>query len=761
MVHSWGLGVSGARPSTEYLSMGPTSEQPAMVMLGVEPRDEHDLRVWTPIAMWLAGAGAIGVGTVLPGGGTLRVAELRGLVGVGLCLAVVTFLVFRPASNRALYVLTNIFSTLGAVTVWLACLWSGGPNSGFAELYFFPVLYDAYFFRPKHVVWHLVLNSGLALSPLFYASSLQGGQFPGHVAMLISGFWGMSAVVAYRKRRLLRAELMSRRQALSDPLTDVHNLRGLRERAEQQPLTDGTAVLVIDVDDFKALNTEYGHTGADGLLRQVALDLVSLTDDRDCVARIGGDEFAILISGRTAPEVLALGDRCAHVIKQTRGRAGLQGRDLSISVGCALWPEDGRTLPELLDAADREMLDTKSAKRVARRGGREPLPSVEPQAPHVVLTGGSSAVAGPRPRLVTEPARGIRQENRAREAVWGWWRSRSSRTVAAAAAWVTASVSTLVVISLPDADRAHLSQVAALIVCAAAVGALVFFLAPAAGEAAYVVSDALAVPAIGLAVYLTGGSTSPLLPLVFLAVTLAAYFATRRGAIYRLAGGVAVCASPLAYTGGDARLLFVLRFVALATTAAVLVAIILFNKRELAQAEQASIELASRDPLTGLPNRRAFHMSVTGALEPARGQTASPLSIAMIDLDNFKRINDTHGHAAGDAALQAIASALRRVTRPGDCVARIGGDEFALLAHDVDMSASRALSARCVEAVEEAVTRAGYADCAVSATVGYALYPHHGKALDSLLEAADRALMHAKDMGKRRIGCAAPRATSA
>jgi diguanylate cyclase (GGDEF)-like protein len=126
----------------------------------------------------------------------------------------------------------------------------------------------------------------------------------------------------------------------------------------------------------------------------------------------------------------------------------------------------------------------------------------------------------------------------------------------------------------------------------------------------------------------------------------------------------------------------------------------------------------------------------------------------MIDLDDFKRVNDTCGHAAGDTVLLAIAHALSLATRPGDCVARIGGDEFALLARGVDASGSRALSVRCVRAVEDAVGRAGYSNCGVSATVGYALFPYHGITLDTLLDAADSALMDAKIKGKRQVSCA-------
>jgi diguanylate cyclase (GGDEF)-like protein len=736
--------------------MRSASEQPARAMVGIEPRDEHELRVWTPIAMWIAGSATIAVATVLPGDGTLHVAQLRGLAGVGLCAAIFTFVVFRRASNGALYVLTNIFTALGTISVWLACLWSGGASSGFMEMYFFPVLYAAYFFRSRQAICQLVLVTALAASPELYDVSLREAQFPGHLLVLLSALWGMAVVVGLRKRRLLLAELRSREQALSDPLTGLHNLRSLREHASAHPPAQGTAVLIVDIDDFKSVNTACGHTGADELLREVAVGLIELSAERDCVARIGGDEFAVLVSTSGRPEVEALAASCGEAVQRAAQRMGLAERFVSGSVGHAMWPEDGSTLSELLTVADRNMFSAKASKRssAGRRVPRERTAAAdhdrkEPNAP---------VVAGPQLRLVASPPAAVREVSAVGQApdvcqtALARLRSLPLQTTVATVSWTGGAALTLIVMLLPGADRAHLSLALVLVACAAAVGMLVPVLGLLLGEIAYVASDALAVLAIVVGVYLTGATTSPLLPLVFVAVAFAAFFYTPRAAMLRLAGAVAVCASPFVYATDDARLQFIVPFVALSTTAGVLAGIILYNKRELAQAAHVAREMAAHDPLTGLPNRRAFHDGVGRALELARRRTTPlSLSVAMIDLDNFKRVNDTFGHAAGDLVLLAIARALNVATRPGDLVARIGGDEFALLARGVDASASHALGVRCVGAVEAAVRRAGYADCGVSATVGYALFPFHGTTLDMLLDAADSALMDAKAKGKRRV----------
>jgi diguanylate cyclase (GGDEF)-like protein len=704
--------------------------------MALEPRDERDIKVYSAIAMWLGGAMAIAVACVLPHTGHSQNAALPALIAWCVGTAVFTWVVFRRVSNRVLSVLTNTFSTLGALTVCLAGHWSGGPASGLTELYFFPVLYDAYFFRGREMLGHLTLNSLLALSPLVFAPTLAGTQFAGHAAMLVTGFWCMSIVIWTGKQRLLSEEMRARRQALTDPLTGVHNLRSLSEQAAVRAPGPGAAVLLVDVDDFKAINSRYGHLGADRLLASVAHGLLDVTRPEDCVARIGGDEFAVLVRDRTDAELQSLRDDCAEAARRARAAADLAGPDPRASVGLAVWPRDGRDLAELLDAADRDMYAAKATHRHDR--ARRDVAR-------------ASAPAGQVPVLALAPASAVDPEPPAPAgALRSWWRARPLQAKTTALAWTGGALMTLAIVMLPGADTTHRGAVVALAALAALVGIGFSVGARAASSTLYTVADVTAVGCVTLAVYLTGGTTSPLLPLVFLVVATSAYFLAPLSATVRLAGAVLVCATPMLYASGNSTLEYLVRFVALVTTASVLVGIIAYNKHELEAAQQTAQELAEHDPLTGLANRRAFYHRLDDALGRAR-QAGSLAAIAIIDLDNFKRVNDRHGHAAGDAVLRTIAASLGHAVRCDDCVARIGGDEFALVVSAAEIPTSQALGLRCVRAVQDAAVEAGCGDCQVSATVGFAVFPQHAEDADRLIEVADQALMDAKDAGKRRV----------
>lgn len=155
---------------------------------------------------------------------------------------------------------------------------------------------------------------------------------------------------------------------------------------------------------------------------------------------------------------------------------------------------------------------------------------------------------------------------------------------------------------------------------------------------------------------------------------------------------------------------------------------------------------ANHDPLTGLSNRRSF----CGFLEAEiarQHRYGSQFSLAMIDLDHFKALNDEQGHEAGDAALTLMAEVLRKSLRETDIAARMGGDEFAVLMPNCAAGeCDRACSAIVANTARE-MTAAGFP---VTATVGCASFAQAPRDTPSALKAADRALYAAKALGRNR-----------
>jgi len=168
--------------------------------------------------------------------------------------------------------------------------------------------------------------------------------------------------------------------------------------------------------------------------------------------------------------------------------------------------------------------------------------------------------------------------------------------------------------------------------------------------------------------------------------------------------------------------------------------------KELARRER---ELARTDPVTGLGNRRAFDEQLKADLARAR-RDERPLAVMLLDLDNFKNINDTKGHAAGDHVLAEIAEALRHTLREGDSLARIGGDEFAAVLWGVDGTGAKRVGERALGVVQEVAAR--YPGAGLGVSIGIA--GDSGAEPKALLGAADQALYRAKARGKGSVEAA-------
>jgi diguanylate cyclase (GGDEF)-like protein/PAS domain S-box-containing protein len=152
---------------------------------------------------------------------------------------------------------------------------------------------------------------------------------------------------------------------------------------------------------------------------------------------------------------------------------------------------------------------------------------------------------------------------------------------------------------------------------------------------------------------------------------------------------------------------------------------------------------ALHDALTGLPNRVLFRERLGHAMRRS-GRTAEPLAVLLVDLDAFKRVNDTIGHQNGDIVLRQVATRLADCLRDSDTVARLGGDEFAILPAEPVGLAAAAVVAWKVQAALEAPFVVGKHSVRLGASVGMALFPEHGNNIDDLMRRADLAMYAAK-----------------
>lgn len=169
--------------------------------------------------------------------------------------------------------------------------------------------------------------------------------------------------------------------------------------------------------------------------------------------------------------------------------------------------------------------------------------------------------------------------------------------------------------------------------------------------------------------------------------------------------------------------------------------------------EQRMLHLAFHDELTGLPNRAYFRVQIEDALNRAR-RAGSLVALAFIDLNHFKPINDSHGHATGDAVLVALAARLRSALRASDCVARLGGDEFVAVLEELRAPADAAALADTLLAAIRTPVGVDDLTLELDASIGIALYPLDADTPERLIEQADRAMYAAKagGTGYRLIG---------
>ncbi len=255
---------------------------------------------------------------------------------------------------------------------------------------------------------------------------------------------------------------------------------------------------------------------------------------------------------------------------------------------------------------------------------------------------------------------------------------------------------------------------------------------------------------VGLATWLNATAADGSELLYIWPVLYAAYFLSLRAGLANVAL-IAVLYPPIAVhlmgSGGVSPSVY------LVGTSVVTVLIVSSLRRQLGRVLAASEHEARTDRLTGLANRRAWDEDLGRELTRQR-RHGWALSVVMIDLDHFKRLNDTHGHAAGDVALAGVAAVLRAGVRQADVLARLGGEEFGLIlpgcAAAEAVTIAEALRRRVEEAARDWPTP-------VTVSVGVAGLPEHATTGDDLVRAADAALYAAKRSGRNRVAAGGAR----
>ena len=169
------------------------------------------------------------------------------------------------------------------------------------------------------------------------------------------------------------------------------------------------------------------------------------------------------------------------------------------------------------------------------------------------------------------------------------------------------------------------------------------------------------------------------------------------------------------------------------------------------RADFANVRLANQDALTGAANRRAVLEALESQLSKAQRQR-TPLALLMLDIDHFKRVNDQHGHLAGDQVLRHFVHVVRQRLRATDMLGRYGGEEFLLLLPGTDLAGAQQLAQQLCQAVQAAPCDWQGQRIAVTVSIGVACAAAgHSRSWEALLQAADQALYRAKDNGRNRV----------
>lgn len=505
----------------------------------------------------------------------------------------------------------------------------------------------------------------------------------------------------------------------SDVLTAALNRRGFFDqfdaeitiaRAAGEPM----ALLVIDLDDFKRVNDLQGHAAGDDLLRWVGREAIpSVLPANGALGRLGGDEFGVILPGARRDTAVAIADAINSVLS-TR---------IACSIGVASSEDGETTSDDFLRVADAALYACKDDQETHV---------------HSLVAGSARSVASAPKLTVKTPAMTYAQlraaggppERPAQGVHFGWLLRGSFWVVAASGAMIIGGIA----IEGPDNRYGELLLLvgAPWVLVNVLLGWFYFGTSDTPDRSilvARLLASFLVGSGIATAMLADGGITAPIVAGLYLKVLFDAVVLTRRQAAET--ASISLLWWLLAVVLSPADQLWAVPYQL--TVFAVSFGLGSVARRAFSDATSARLRLAHTDALTSLRNRPGFTQGAERAFAAARAE-GRPFAIIAFDLDDFKQVNDTKGHAAGDELLQQVAGLTRDTLPSAYSVGRLGGDEF--------VAAVPAGSVEEAGALATALTKR--LTPLVGASIGCAVYPDDGDTLESLLRSADHRSYSAK-----------------
>ncbi len=476
-----------------------------------------------------------------------------------------------------------------------------------------------------------------------------------------------------------------------DALTGLRNHGSFqRELGDALTASDGGpfALLMLDLDNFKGFNDTCGHPAGDALLAGIGESLRSATRGGDLLYRYGGDEFAAILPGASRIDAFEIVERIRRSVGTIPTPTGPR---VTISAGVACYPDDGATKDALVAAADQSLY-------LAKPSARADDPDAARRDPYL--------------SALDETAIALMNRHDPEDLL---------DTIINRAAALVGTPHGFIYLVEPDGQS---------LVVRHGIGVFTDFLdyrmAIDEGLSGLVYREGRA---IAVDDYDAWGNRAADMPtLVFGAVVGVPL--TSGG---RVVGVIGLASGSYERAFGTREIGALSRFAQLASIA--------LDNAHLFEAAQRG---ALYDPITGLPNRDLLTDRVSHSLAWSRPGDAEPIALILLDLDRFKVINESLGHAVGDALLVAVGERLQRSLRPGDTVARFGGDEFAVILDGIaGVDEARRLADRILGELREPFLLGGR-DWFVNASLGIAMaWPGRGTPGDMFRE-AEVALVRAK-----------------